>query len=144
MVSLLGRMAFSSKISSLWQPMLGVGMGIRSSSAAFVASSPPLQRQLAAIGIAAADMPCGRRPAVAGFVVAVASLVKAATMDGHASGILQHHLQASPHVLPHTAVAAADLLNACLLAKTSSWITPSHGRCHMGCHMPHAMQVLCI
>ena len=94
-------MAFSSKISSLWQPMLGVGMGIRSSSAGFVASPPPLQRQLAAIGIAAADMPCGRRPAVAGFVVAVASLVKAATTDGHASGILQHHLQASPHGLPH-------------------------------------------
>ncbi|CAK0783391.1 hypothetical protein CVIRNUC_006590 [Coccomyxa viridis] len=92
-VASLLRMAFSSKISSLWQPMLGVGMGIRSSSAAFVASPPPLQRQLAAIGIAAADMPCGRRPAVAGFVVAVASLVKAATTDGHASGILQHHLQ---------------------------------------------------
>ena len=110
-------MAFSSKISSLWQPMLGVGMGIRSSSAAFVASPPPLQRQLAAIGIAAADMPCGRRPAVAGFVVAVASLVKAATTDGHASGILQHHLQASPHVLPHGAAAAADPLNACMICQ---------------------------
>ena len=126
-VLLLGRMAFSSKISSLWQPMLGVGMGIRSSSAAFVASPPPLQRQLAAIGIAAADMPCGRRPAVAGFVVAVASLVKAATTDGHASGILQHHLQASPHVLPHGAAAAADPLK-CLydLPRLSSWITLRH------------------
>ena len=129
-VALLGRMAFSSKISSLWQPMLGVGMGIRSSSAAFVASPPPLQRQLAAIGIAAADMPCGRRPAVAGFVVAVASLVKAATTDGHASGILQHHLQASIIVLPHGAAAAAKMPNACLLAKTVRWITLSHGWFH--------------
>lgn len=75
--------------------MLGAGMGIESSSAAFMAVPPPLQRQLAAVGIAAADMPCGRRPPVAGFVIAVASLVKAAATDGHASGILQHHLQVS-------------------------------------------------
>lgn len=93
------RMAFASKISSLWHPMLGVGMGIRSSAAASLASPPTLQRQLAAVGIAAADMPCGRRPPVAGFVIAVATMVKAAATDGHASGILQHHLQVSLAVL---------------------------------------------
>ena len=70
-------------------------MGIVSGSAAFSASSPPLQRQLAAVGIAIADMPCGRRPPVAGFVIAVATMVKAAATDGHASGILQDHLQVS-------------------------------------------------
>ncbi len=89
------RMAFSSKISSLWQPLFRTGMGIVSGSAAFSASSPPLQRQLAAVGIAIADMPCGRRPPVAGFVIAVATMVKAAATDGHASGILQDHLQVS-------------------------------------------------
>ncbi len=89
------RAAFSSKISSLWQPMFRIGMGIEAGSAAFPASPPPLQRQLAAVGIAAADMPCSRRPPVAGFVIAVATMVKAAAADGHASGILQDHLQVS-------------------------------------------------
>ena len=137
-------MAFSSKISSLWQPMLGVGMGITSNSAASVASPPPLQRQLAAIGIAAADMPCSRRPAVTGFVVAVANLVKAATTDGHASGILQHHLQASTHIFPHGAAAAADLLVASLTAETIVCFTLDHGWFHEGCHMLHALQTSCI
>ena len=91
----MSRMAFSSKISSLWQPMFRRGMGFEAGSVAFPASPPPLQRQLAAVGIAAADMPCGRRPPVAGFVIAVATMVKSAATDGHASGILQDHLQVS-------------------------------------------------
>ena len=73
--------------------MFRVGMGIEGSSVAFPALPPPLQRQLAAVGIAAADMPCSRRPPIAGFVIAVATMVKAAATDGHASGILQDHLQ---------------------------------------------------
>ena len=89
----MSRVAFSSKISSLWQPMFQIGMGIEGGSLAFLASPAPLQRQLAAVGIAAADMPGSRRPPVTGFVIAVAAMVKAAAADGHASGILQDHLQ---------------------------------------------------
>ena len=56
-------------------------------------AAPPLQRQLAAVGIAAADMPQGRRPPLSGFVVAVAALLQAHSRDGLASGILQERLE---------------------------------------------------
>lgn len=95
--------------------MFQIGMGIDAGSAAFPASLPPLQRQLAAVGIAAADMPCGRRPPVAGFVIAVATMVKAAATDSHASGILQDHLQVS---MPGT----LHCIPPCLVADLPVWM----------------------
>ncbi|BDA49618.1 hypothetical protein COCOBI_14-2380 [Coccomyxa sp. Obi] len=89
------RAALSSKIADLWRPLLEQGMGTRAADAAGsqAGSWPPLQRQLAAVGIAVADMPQGRRPPLSGFVVAVAALLQAHSRDGLASGILQERLQ---------------------------------------------------
>ncbi len=69
-----------------------MGAGV-SDCAAGQSALPPLQRQLAAVGIAAADMPQGRRLPLSGFVVAVAALLQAHSRDGLASGILQERLE---------------------------------------------------
>lgn len=100
----MSRAGLASKVSELWQGLLDPGMGSKSSSSCpsseTVAADeapprppPPLQRQLAAVGIAAADMSQGRRPALSGFVIAVAALLQAHAVDGHASGILQQRLE---------------------------------------------------
>ena len=67
--------------------------GASNSRAEPASALPPLQRQLAAVGIAVADMPQGRRPPLSGFVVAVAALLQAHSRDGLASGILQERLE---------------------------------------------------
>ncbi|CAL8464511.1 g4046 [Coccomyxa elongata] len=90
------RAAMSSKIADLWRPLLEQGMGTSVFDAAGsgqAGSWPPLQRQLAAVGIAVADMPQGRRPPLSGFAVAVAALLQTHSRDGLASGILQERLQ---------------------------------------------------
>lgn len=97
----------SSKIADLWRPLLEQGMGTSVSDVAEsgqAGSWPPLQRQLAAVGIAVADMPQGRRPPLSGFAVAVAALLQTHSRDGLASGILQERLQVcfTEHsALPH-------------------------------------------
>lgn len=112
------RAALSSKISQLWRPLLEQGMGtggVDSSGAGLAGALPPLQRQLAAVGIAAADMPQGQRLPLSGFVVAVAALLQAHLRDGLASGILQERLEVRasqpPSSLPHAAIALQHIVS---------------------------------
>ena len=106
------RAALSSKIADLWRPLLEQGMGANVGEPAGsgqAGSWPPLQRQLAAVGIAVADMPQGRRPPLSGFVVAVAALLQAHSRDGLASGILQERLHVRACALDRCLLHLASL-----------------------------------
>ena len=116
-------------------PLLEPGMAIRCTpgSPAFAAPPPPLQRQLAAVGIAAADMPGGRRPPIAGFAVAAAAALQAAAREGHASDILQRRLEVRAAVAslaagrpdrackPTQVVPDSGALESVAAAWTSTW-----------------------
>lgn len=120
------RAALSSKIADLWRPLLEQGMGTEVADGPAgckqAGSWPPLQRQLAAVGIAVADMPQGRRPPLSGFVAAVAALLQAHSRDGLASGILQERLHVRASALVRCLLRLSSLSNWLCCIKSSRMV----------------------